>query len=171
MDSGSIEVLRQDLGLARNRIAWRSFDTDGCIASPYAAGQLTRVFKAHDLPCGGFLRDPLGTGSHWNTSTSWVHFVIQTEWSGAWKTGAFLIPRVHSPNASDSHFETPNTRMARAAPAVPNDDLSSGPYLFEAPLGNYLKCFCGWSATLAPRIASDHAGKAFELTARSEEWF
>ncbi|GBP83143.1 hypothetical protein EVAR_90298_1 [Eumeta japonica] len=27
----------------------------------------------------GDLGDPLGTGSHWNTSTGWVHFIIPTE--------------------------------------------------------------------------------------------
>ncbi|GBP77265.1 hypothetical protein EVAR_50716_1 [Eumeta japonica] len=48
-------------------------------ASPYAAGEHTGVLTARDLPCGGFLGDPFGTGSHWNTSTGWVHFVIQTE--------------------------------------------------------------------------------------------
>ncbi|GBP27514.1 hypothetical protein EVAR_14336_1 [Eumeta japonica] len=48
-------------------------------ASPYAAGQRMGVLTARDLPFGGFLGDPLGTGSHWNTSTGWVYFVIQTE--------------------------------------------------------------------------------------------
>ncbi|GBP14386.1 hypothetical protein EVAR_92378_1 [Eumeta japonica] len=44
-------------------------------ASPYAAGEHTGLLTAHDLACGGFLGDPFGTGSHWNTSTGWVYFV------------------------------------------------------------------------------------------------
>ncbi|GBP95249.1 hypothetical protein EVAR_67199_1 [Eumeta japonica] len=39
---------------------------------PYAAGQHTAPLStARNLPCGGFLGDPLGTGSHWNTKTGW----------------------------------------------------------------------------------------------------
>ncbi|GBP29485.1 hypothetical protein EVAR_22098_1 [Eumeta japonica] len=47
--------------------------------SPYAAGQHTGVLTARDLPCGRFLGDSLGTGSHWNINTGWVHSILQTE--------------------------------------------------------------------------------------------
>ncbi|GBP11259.1 hypothetical protein EVAR_6065_1 [Eumeta japonica] len=45
-------------------------------------------------------------------------------------------------------------------------DLSQGPCLFEAPLGNRSKSFCGLSATLAARFASGRAVKACGLTVR-----
>ncbi|GBP50054.1 Zinc finger protein 852 [Eumeta japonica] len=45
----------------------------------HEGGQHTGVLTAHDLPCGGFLGDPLCTGSHWNANSGWFHSVIQTK--------------------------------------------------------------------------------------------
>ncbi|GBP23536.1 hypothetical protein EVAR_12817_1 [Eumeta japonica] len=60
-------------------------------------------------------------------------------------------------------------RQACAVSAVPSDDLSRGPCLFEAHLGSHSKSFCRLGTTLAVRNAFAYAVKAFGLTARSEE--
>ncbi|GBP25830.1 hypothetical protein EVAR_81709_1 [Eumeta japonica] len=72
---------------------------------------------------------------------------------------------------TDIVHQTSNTGTSRAAPFVPSDDLSRGPYLFEAPLRSHSKSSCELSATLSARNAFGHVMKAFGLIARSEEMF
>ncbi|GBP97245.1 hypothetical protein EVAR_69593_1 [Eumeta japonica] len=80
---------------------------------------------------------------------------------------AKALDKAHRPSTLDSHLQSPNTGTSRAIPAVPSDDLSQNPCLFEVPLGNRSKSFCDLSATLAARNASGYALKAFVLIVRT----